>query len=479
MILLLHGVFRRSTDMSINYAVMVPHPPIILKEVGRGEEEKISVTTEAYERAAREIAARKPDVLIITSPHTILYADYFHVSPGEEAHGSMAGFRAPQVTFDVKYDDTLASYIEGIAEDAGFPMGTLGERDKDLDHGTMVPLYFILKELPDVKIVRIGLSGLSYEEHYLAGVIINKAVEELGRNACFVASGDLSHKQKEDGPYGLVPEGPEYDERIMDVMGRAAFDELFDFDERFCDKAAECGHRSFIMMAGALDGRRVEAESLSHEATFGVGYGIVLFTPGEADESRRFLYLRNEEKRAELKKAKENESALVKVARGTVESYISKRTVPDFDLSAFSSDEQAVLNRQAGAFVSIHKDGKLRGCIGTFLPTTENVYEEIRQNAVSASTRDPRFTPIRPDELASLEINVDVLSTPESIPDESYLDPKIYGVIVSSGMKRGLLLPDLEGVDTVEYQIEIAKQKAGIRDGEPIELERFKVDRYK
>jgi AmmeMemoRadiSam system protein A len=137
------------------------------------------------------------------------------------------------------------------------------------------------------------------------------------------------------------------------------------------------------------------------------------------------------------------------------------------------------MQQRAGVFVSIHKkNGELRGCIGTFQPTTANVAEEIIQNAVSAATNDPRFDEIREDELDDLEISVDVLSPPEPVDSLKELDPKRYGVIVQSGWRRGLLLPDLEGVDSVQQQVEIAMRKAGIRPGEPITLYRFEVKRY-
>ena len=134
--------------------------------------------------------------------------------------------------------------------------------------------------------------------------------------------------------------------------------------------------------------------------------------------------------------------------------------------------------RRAGAFVSIHKHGQLRGCIGTIAPTRESLAEEIIHNAISASTRDPRFYPVTPDELDDLEINVDVLGEPEEIRSEAELDVKRYGVIVSNGLRRGLLLPDLEGVDTVAQQVAIARQKAGIGAGELVKLQRFEVVRH-
>ena len=243
--------------MAILAAFMVPHPPMIVPAVGRGSEKQIQKTIDAYEQVADEIAALAPETIIITSPHTVMYADYFHISPGKGAKGDFGRFRAAQVCFDEEYDRELVNELAGIARGQGFPAGVMGERDKRLDHGTMVPLYFIRRKYTGAKIVRIGLSGLPLSEHYRFGQMIREAVDKLGRKAVFVASGDLSHKLQDYGPYGFAEEGPQYDARIMDVCSRAAFGELFDFDETFCDRAAECGHRSFVIMAGAFDGLAV------------------------------------------------------------------------------------------------------------------------------------------------------------------------------------------------------------------------------
>ncbi len=133
----------------------------------------------------------------------------------------------------------------------------------------------------------------------------------------------------------------------------------------------------------------------------------------------------------------------------------------------------------AGAFVSLKKAGDLRGCIGTIEPVRENLALEIIGNAIAASTRDPRFPPVSPDELDALDISVDVLSPPQPIDGPESLDPKRYGVIVSAGNRRGLLLPDIEGVNTVEEQIAICRRKGGIGQDEEITLQRFTVERYR
>ena len=461
--------------MSVLGAIMVPHPPIILPEVGRGEEKKITASDRAYRKAAALVAELRPDTIIVSSPHSVMYADYFHISPGKGARGDMGQFRAPQVRFHVSYDEEFTKELSGLAESKDFPAGPLGERNRELDHGTMIPLYYIDQYYKDYRLVRIGLSGLPLTDHYRLGQMIRQTAEKLDRRIVFVGSGDLSHKLLAEGPYGFTAEGPAYDERIMDVMGRAAFDELLDFDGSFCEKAAECGHRSFCMMAGALDGLQVEAEKLSHEGTFGVGYGICTYRVTGADPGRKFLQQWEERRRQSLEAKRQSEDPWVRLARSEVEAWVNehRRIGLPADLPGEMRSERA------GVFVSLHKEGRLRGCIGTIGPTQSCVAEEIIENAISASTRDPRFSPVRREELDALEISVDVLAEPEKIHSKEELDVRRYGVIVSKGRKRGLLLPNLDGVDSVEEQVSIALRKAGLSERETdYELERFEVVRH-
>ena len=460
--------------MSIVGAFMVPHPPMIVPAVGRGSEKQVEKTTRAYEKVAKKIAELRPDTIVISSPHSILYSDYFHISPGTGAKGSFAQFGASGVSFEVEYDTEFVNRLTGHAAETGFPAGCLGEKSKELDHGTMVPLWFIEKEYTDFKLVRTGLSGFDLLKHYEYGQMIKRVADELGKRVVFVASGDLSHKLQDYGPYGFAPEGPEYDKRIMETMGSGRFCELFDYSETFCDKAAECGHRSFVIMAGALDGQSLEIEKLSHEDVTGVGYGICTFIPNGEDKERHFLAKEIQKVDAELTKKKEASDAYVRLARESAEYFVENgkmMKVPDW-----VPDE--LRGSRAGAFVSIHKFGRLRGCVGTFLPVTDSLAQEIVRNAVSAVSEDNRFDPVEEEELPWLDINVDVLSEPEQISSEDQLDVKKYGVIVECGRRRGLLLPDLDGVDTVEQQISIAMRKGGIAPGSSINLYRFEVKRH-
>lgn len=168
--------------------------------------------------------------------------------------------------------------------------------------------------------------------------------------------------------------------------------------------------------------------------------------------------------------------SLVKLARQTVETYVNERRVIE---PPSSSELTPEMKQKAGAFVSIKKHGELRGCIGTFIPSYENVAEEIIRNAICAATQDPRFHCVEKEELSELAYSVDVLTPPEEVKDLKELDSKKYGVIVSKGQRKGLLLPDLEGVDTIEEQLRIAKMKAGIYDNEEVKIFRFEVKRYR
>lgn len=261
----------------------------------------------------------------------------------------------------------------------------------------------------------------------------------------------------------------------MDVMSHARFDELFAFKDSFLEEAAECGHRSFTEMAGAFDGMAVEARQLSYEGPFGVGYGVCTFKPAGPDASRRYLN-RYDEIRDQMRRERlAREDAYVKLARATIEHYVKTGNLQKLPQGL----PQEMLDRKAGVFVSLKENGVLRGCIGTIGPMYENVADEIRHNAVAACSRDPRFTPVQPQELPDLVYSVDVLSPMEPIDSPAQLDVKRYGVLVTKGSRSGLLLPNLAGIDTVEQQISIAKQKAGIGEEETgCSLERFEVIRH-
>ncbi|MBQ9006415.1 MAG: AmmeMemoRadiSam system protein A [Atopobiaceae bacterium] len=464
--------------MPILAAFAVPHPPLIIPEVGRGRERGIQATIDSYEEVGRRVAALAPDTVVVTSPHTTLYRDYFLISPGASARGSFAQFGAPRAAYKATYDTELVAELCSVCEQEGIAAGTDYERDPRLDHATMIPLHFIEKYYTGFELVRIGLSGFSPAEHYRLGMAVQKAADAVGRRVVFIASGDLSHKLTKDGPYGFALEGPCFDERITKDFSTCNLLDILCMDHSLAERAAECGLRSFQIMAGALDRTQVTSELLSYEGPFGVGYGVAAFTPvGDegADESRALLPQYEAWRTADLATRKAAEDPYVRLARASLEAYVreGRRIAPPQGLP------QELLSSRAGCFVSIKVDGELRGCIGTIEPTKATLAEEICANAISAGTRDPRFRAVGAAELDDLVYDVDVLTEPE-FTDEAGLDPARYGVIVSCrDGRRGLLLPDLDGVDSVSEQLRIAAQKGHIDlDFDDYRLQRFEVVRH-
>lgn len=456
--------------MAIKAAFIVPHPPIIMKEIGHGEEQKIQNTIDSFHEIARIIANIKPARIVLVSPHGNCYHDYFHIFSKERFKGDLSSFRAKSISVDVKCDKALAELIAAEARTMHIPSGSLGHKDLFFDHGAVIPLYFINQAYTDYELVHISLSGLSLIDHYGLGIAIQKAALRNNKDTVFVASGDLSHRLKEKGPYGFTREGVEFDKEIIKIIDSGDFSKLFDIPSYIVRQAAECGFKSLVMLAGFLDKLDVKSRLLSYQDTFGVGYAVGAFIAKGQNSKRCFV---EKYKNFEDKKMKK-EDEYVALARYAVEYYVKNKKIPSVpeDLS----DE--LKNKKAGVFVSLKKHGNLRGCIGTIAPLRDSVAEEIIYNAISSCSDDPRFNAVTIEELEDLEYSVDELFPPEKINGKAELDPEKYGVIVSKGYRRGLLLPNLEGVDTVDYQVSIALQKAGIMPHEKYSLERFKVVRH-
>lgn len=263
--------------MPLLQTFIVPHPPIILPEIGRGEERKIQKTITAYQKIAEIIGKLKPDTIILSSPHASYYGNYFHIAGGTRGIGDFGNFGAEQITINVEYDKILIESIIKQADIKGIPAQSDYDAFDILDHGTMVPLYFINKEYQNYKFVRLSLSGLASEEHYNYGRCIREAINQSDKRIVYIASGDLSHVLKAEGPYGYAKEGPIFDEIVTKSLSTGEFNTLLNLEETFCNRAAECGLRSFIIMAGVIGADKIEAELLSYEGTFGVGYAVATY----------------------------------------------------------------------------------------------------------------------------------------------------------------------------------------------------------
>jgi MEMO1 family protein len=371
------------------------------------------------------------------------------VYSGKSSTGDMStwGVATPPRIFpnDREFAAALLEECAGL----GVPASSLGDRAYALDHGVMVPMHFIAGRIAGLPVVPLTFSWLPLQTHFLFGKAVQASAKRLNRRLALIASGDLSHRLIPGAPAGYDPKGKEFDKQVVYSVSRLDCRTLIDLDPEFIEKAGECGLRSIVVLLGALDGLSVSSEILSYEGPFGVGYLVAAF---DVQQGRH---------------------PLAELARQAVE------TVVRGGQPAAPTNLTEEMKERAGVFVCLKKHGQLRGCIGTFEPTRSNVAAEVIANSVSSASRDPRFSPVSPSELSDLEYTVDVLTKPEPVGSPDELDAKKYGVIVESGGRRGLLLPDLEGVDSVAQQIEISRQKAGIPPGAPVKLYRFEVRRYK
>jgi AmmeMemoRadiSam system protein B/AmmeMemoRadiSam system protein A len=316
------------------------------------------------------------------------------------------------------------------------------------EHSIEVQLPFLQYFKKNIKIVPIVLAPAAGEIYKEIGNEIARVIGESGKGVIIIASSDMTHYENQASVQRK-------DKLAIDAILKLEADELISRIAR--SNITMCGYgpvATLISAAKAMNARRAElvryqtSGDISGEYASVVGYaGIIIRKPGE--------------------------SPLVKLARDTIETLVRHDQV-----ISPPAEPAPEMKEQTGVFVSIHKNGELRGCIGTFEPAYANVASEVIHNAISAATRDPRFDPVTTDELNDLEINVDVLTSPEPIENKTQLDPKRYGCIVERGWKRGLLLPDLEGVNTADQQVEICCRKADITPGEKIKLYRFEVRRY-
>ena len=462
---------------------LLPHPPVIVPAVGQGREQEAHATLQAMDTAAALFADWKPETVILISPHAPVFRDfvffYEPTSGDDQLRGSLRDFGDTQ-EHAWPWDGPLQQRILSALQKHGIPAGTLDaaarkryDLKSTLDHGALVPLHFLTQSGHPFHLIVLASSGIDAQQLFELGGILRDEAEAMGRKTVVVASGDLSHKVNRQSPYGSVPEGAKFDHLLMDLLAKGDLAGAVSIEHALREKAAECGFRSLLILCGALSGLQPEVHVHAYEAPFGIGYGVVSFrVPRTAQTDARAG-----EDTSGTEQARQPLQMLtpVRLARLTLEKHLQE----GYHLSLPEAGAPDFLrNTRAGAFVSLHKFGELRGCIGTIVPTTGSLAEEIIQNAISAATGDPRFDPVTAEELPYLTIHVDVLNPPEPVLDKSALDPKIYGVIVEKGMHRGLLLPDLEGVDTVEEQLNIACRKGGIDPNGSFRMERFTVTRY-
>ncbi len=453
---------------------LVPHPPLIIPGIGDDAVMQVNNTVTSMKAIAEEIRALQLDTLIIISPHSPIFQDGIPIWDTAEMHGNFIQFGYPGIEYSVTVDRSMVDSIRSEAKKTKVPVVSLDDKmvertgiRKTLDHGVMVPLHYLQEAGIHLPTVLVSIGWLSNEDLFRFGKAIQRAAADSGKKTAVLASGDLSHSLQENAPAGYNPAGEEFDLLLQEYFTTGQLDQVLQMNHQLVDQAAECGYRPILILLGALSGLSVKPFVHSYEGPFGVGYMVVSF-PVEGGTQMTAQGKGEQRLDSEAK-----QHGFVQWAQESLETYIKegmRKPLPD----PLPEDMQ----ERAGVFVSIKKNGLLRGCIGTIFPNCSNLAQEIRENAISAGTKDPRFYPVTEEELPYLKFSVDVLSEPESIRDLNQLDPDKYGVIVRQGNCVGLLLPHLEGIHSVADQLRIACQKAGIDPDSKYVIERFQVIRY-
>ena len=442
-----------ATQSCLVFSGIAPHPPIMVPEVGRESIRDVVDSIDAMAELARRVIDSGAETVVLISPHAPLEADSFVAYHGPEVVGDFSRFNAPNTYFTAEVDAELLDAIRDAAAAEEYEVSML--IDQELDHGIAVPLYFLFRNGWAGKVVTLGYSYLSNEDHVRFGLCIKQAVDQLNRRVAFIASGDLSHRLQSSAPAGYDPRAHVFDEQVVAALRANAPQRISDIDHNLRRLAGECGYRSMLVAIGASSELPLSCEVLSYEAPFGVGYLVAQLThqPGASDDLD-----------------------VPALARRAVETFIRSGHILD-PIEA----GQGFLSTPAPCFVSLKTlDGELRGCIGTIESARDTLAHEIVANAISAAINDPRFEPVEIEELSNLRYSVDVLFPPEKATMTD-LDPGVFGVIVEdeSGARRGLLLPDIPGITDAAQQVEIAARKAGIAASEPVRLWRFKVERFR
>ena len=440
----------------------------MVPEVGREAIAEVRGSIEAMRELTERVKASGAETVILISPHAPLDARAFVAYHDDPLYGDFSNFRAAEAAVEAPLDVELLEAIARAASEDGYAV--LGIKGYELDHGTAVPLYFLLRNGWSGRVVALGYNFLSNEDHMRFGACVRRAVNRSARPIAFIASGDLSHRLKLEAPAGYNPQAHLFDEEVVAALRDCEPQRIVNIDQNLRKLAGECGYRSMLVAFGVTQEDAPSCEVIHYEAPFGVGYMVAQLARSQNVE------VSTEQRDEAHQEDSSDMDELPKLARSAIEAFVreGRRIEKPEKLSP-------LLEARAACFVSIKTlDGSLRGCIGTIEPVKETLADELIANAANAATRDPRFSPVKEDELQNLRYSVDVLHTPEPAQFED-LDPKIYGVIVEdeSGLRRGLLLPDIEGVETARQQVEIAARKAGIVSNTPLKLSRFRVKRFR
>lgn len=450
--------------MSIQASVLMCHAPIVIPAIAGSRASQCAETTAAMRRVAAHVVSARPEVLVVISPHTPRRMVEWGVADAASLRGDFGRFGHPEVGLSLPGAPKAASLLRGAAAESG--LATWSPAADELDHGALVPLHFVVEAgyAGPTLLVALPYPGTRTETAF--GRALAAAAATDGRRWVVLASGDMSHRLQPDAPSGYHPDAHAFDEAFADALRSGQPRHACAVDVTLRELAAEDVVDSTTVALSAVDfdarGLRVE----HYEAPFGVGYlEAILYDHTPAG-------VRVEEMPSPLSApAPVGPQALLSIAREAIEARLRGAAYTPPALSP-------PLDASRGVFVTLRDaEGGLRGCIGHMQPSHSRLSAEVADCAVASAFGDPRFAPVTAQELPALRIEISLLGPTEPVRDSAGLDPRRYGVEVRSDGRRGVLLPDIPGVDSVEAQIGIACRKAGIHPEERFEIARFEVDK--
>jgi AMMECR1 domain-containing protein/aromatic ring-opening dioxygenase LigB subunit len=441
---------------AVQIAVLMPHAPVLVPELAGERLAEEARTVAAMRDAARRVMKHQPAALVLVSPHSPRRRRAFGVWTPERHEGSLARFNAPELAVDLPNDRTMIGELMTASDECDVDLWFI--EDGDLDHGAVVPLWFMQEAGWSGTTTILSLNDAANGGLEKLGKTIARAASHRGGVVALIASGDMSHRLKPGAPCGYHPDAKCFDDEFIRMVDEGDAPGLLDFDRGLRGLAGEDVVDSTVVALAAVGNDMRGHQVLSYEGPFGVGYGVAVL---------------HEHGAGALAEPLAEAAALPHVARLSVAAA----------LGLYEADSPApagITGRQAPVFVTLRTiRGDLRGCVGTISPRRAHVVEETWFNARAAAFEDRRFTPLRPHELEEILFEVSMLHSFEEVRDMEEIDPRHHGVIVSAaGSRRGLLLPGIEGVDSAVQQIAIARRKGGIGLDEAVRLQRFRVDKY-
>ncbi len=459
---------------------ITPHAPVIVREVGKSESILCRKTHDSMSKIGREIAELKPKRIVVLSPHGPLFSDAISVLGNNKLEGDFEEFDCKELSYEFENDISFVNKLKYSAMEEDIYIAKVDSifcENYDIspyvDYGSLVPLHFVDEYyLEKYEVVLITYGLLDLVDIYKFGQILRKSIEESMKSTVVIASGDLAHVSTNRGGYRNNIAASIYDVLIQSVLrgDRSVYD-FITHPKKEVEKSKACSFRTFVMLFGMFDRKIFRSTLLSYEHPFGVGYLVAAIDEADGISPTLIPKIANYNEDIQTKKLSDD-NPYIGLAKHTLKYYLKYGRRPIIDESKYNISPQ-----KAACFISLYDYSTLRASIGTIAPNHNNVIQDIVTNTIEAANTK-YFKDVTEEDVDDMKIVVDLIERVEKIKSSLELYPEMYGVIVKSGDKIGVVLPDLVDIDSADEQLSVALEKAGIKKFDYYELYRFQVTRH-